>query len=194
MEEVAIGDFTRPIIPRKESTTHEKLEKAEATIANEAAKAEENLKPMASFEERLKKVGVTRAEAATIVDNVLMKGFHSDPFTLTSRMMGRFRTREYRDTMRLHTVLEVQRPSFNTHYQELVFKHSLAASLEQLGSRKFEFPSSSASDDVVEKAFDERLKFVESLPDLTTRLLYDKLSKFDEKMRTCLEEGTIENF
>jgi hypothetical protein len=197
-EEVRIGDFSKPVVPPKKSAqaspTAEKLTEAEDILKKEADEAEKSLKPMASYEDRLKEIGVTREQAAFIVDEVLLKGCYSEEIHLTSRISVRFRTRLYRDTQRMQSYLEVSRPSYEAHYNEIIFKYSLASSLEKFGGDKFDHPNRKASGEEIEKSFQTRLTFVENLPDVTLRLLYTKLGKFDGKVRICLEEGAIENF
>jgi len=197
-EEIRLGDFTKPAVPPKQpaqsSPTAEKLSEAENALKKEADEAEKSLKPMASYEDRLKEIGVTREQAAHIVDEVLLKGSYSEEIPLTSRITVRFRTRLYRDTQRMQSYLEVARPTYEAHYNEIIFKYSLAASIVKFGSDVFDHPGRKASGEEIEKSFQTRLTFVENLPDVTLRLLYTKLGKFDNKIRICLEEGAIENF
>jgi len=197
-EEVRIGDFSRPVVPPKKaaqsSPTADKLTEAETALKTEADETEKKIKPLETYEERLKEVGVTKEQAAFIVDEVLLKGCYSEEISLTSRVSVKFRTRLYRDTQRMQSYLEVSRPTYEAHYSEIVFKYSLAAALEKFGADVFKHPTKASTGDEIEKSFQTRLTYVENLPDITLRLLYTKLGRFDRKIRVCLEEGAIENF
>ena len=194
-EETRIGDFSRPLAPRKDaSPTAAKLDATEASLAEQVEKTQEALKPLERYEARLKEIGITKEDAAAIVDALLMRGCYAEDVPITSRLKARFRTRLYRDTQRVQDFLEKTRPMYQENYNEVVFKYALASSLEAFGGTKFEHPARSADGEKIEAAFQTRLRFVEDLPDDTVRLLYAKLGKFDQKIRTCLEEGAVENF
>ncbi len=149
---------------------------------------------MQSYEDRLKEVGVSKEAAAVIIDDVLMKGAHSEDIALTPRIKLRLRTRTARDIRRIQEYLEASNPKFENHYQEILSRMSLASSLESFGKDQFAFPGRNDTNTNIEQAFANRLSYVEALPDPTLRLLFAKLWKFDNKVRVVLEEGAIENF
>jgi len=198
LDEVKIGDFSKPLVPPRPAgtsgSTKEVLETAEKKLDAEATAVEAELRPMASYEERLKEVGVTREEAAKIVNAIMTKGFYSEEIPLTKTLKARFRTRSKKDTSRAQTYVETQRPMYDAHYADLMTHQLLAASLEQFGTDKFEHPDRKASSETVEKLFTDRFVYVETLADPAYRLLANKLAIFDRKISTVLEEGTVENF
>jgi len=199
MEETRIGDFSQPLVPKpvtKAATgdTKVRMEAAEQSLESEARDAEAALKPLKSYEEKLKEAGVTKDEAADIIDSVLMKGFWSETIKITARISIKLRTRSARDVRRIQDYLEVHRPVYDTHYTEIMGRMTLAASLEQLGTDKLPFPGKDAKNEDYEKAFQERGNYIEGLADPILRLLFLKLWAFDEKIRAVLAEGTIENF
>lgn len=189
-EAFKLGDFSKPVVP----TTKDMLDSAEKQLVTEAKAVEAELRPMATYEERLKEVGVTRDEAARIIDAVISKGFWSEEMSLTKSIKIRLRTRSLRDTKRAQNHLENQRPVYDAHYQEIMTRFLLASSLEACGQEKFEHPPRTAASDLVEKSFADRLIWVESAGDPLYRLLTTKLAKFDYKISIVLEEGAIENF
>lgn len=203
-DDARIGDFSRPVVDAPKgakplkgaaSPTKEALEKLETQLDEEASKDEVMLKPMASYEEKLKEAGVSKDKAAEIIDAVLLKGFYAEDIKITSRVKVRLRTRNARDTKRAQEILEAQRFSIDAHYSETWSRLLLASSLEQFGDDKFVHPSvRKEAYDVVEKAFQERIAYVESLPDPALRVLFGKLWKFDNRVSIALEEGSIENF
>lgn len=198
-----IGDFSRPLVARPKegapapsaSPAKERLDAAERQLADETKKDEEALKPMASYEERLKEAGIDKAKAAAIIDAVLLQGFYAEDIKITARIKARFRTRSSRDTKRAQEILDGQRFTFDTHYHEALTRILLAASLEQFGDEKLQhLPLRGTSADDYEKAFQSRLSYVDTMPDPAMRLLFKKLSKFDQMVSIALEEGSVENF
>lgn len=189
-DQFSLGDFSKPVLP----TTKDALDRAEKEISSEAKAVEAELRPMATYEERLKTVGVTREEAAKIIDAVLTKGFWSEEVHITKSLKARFRTRQQRDTKRAQNHLENMKPMYDAHYNAILHRFLVAASLEKFGQDVFDHPKRDAASDVVEKAFADRLLYVESLGEPAYQLLLTKLSKFDYKLSVVLEEGAIENF
>jgi hypothetical protein len=196
-DEVRIGDFTQPIVPKQAKGTSpakDALESAEKRLGAEASSLEEELRPMASYEEKLKEVGVTREQAARVIDAVLMRGYYAEDVQLTKTVKARFRTRNARDIRRAQEYIEAARPAYDAHYQELLGRQLLAASLEQFGNDKLPHPDRRAAEDEVNKAHADRLSFVDTLSDPALRLLMQKLIKFDRKVSAILEETAVENF
>lgn len=203
LDDVRIGDFERPLAkpptPQsvakevlKESPTAQKLEDAESRLASEIEKTEKDLTPLERYEKMLKEVGVSREEAAMIVDEILTKGYWEKDYQLTPRRKVTFRTRAYHDTQRFYDFIEVEQPKNASYYNELLFKFSLAGSLAVYCGKTFEFPT--GDKETLDKAFEARLKYIASLGDPAIRLLYAKLGKFDELVRIVTEEGAVENF
>ena len=193
MDDVRVGDFTRDLSPRKAPVKTE-AEDTENKLEAEAKAAEDAAKPMTSYEDRLREIGVSREEAARIIDSVLMRGHFSEDVQLTRTIKARFRTRNARDTKRAQEYIEQSRPTYDQHYQELLSRQLLAASLEVFGTDKLPYPDRKASHDEVEKAFGDRLAYVDSLSDPAMRLLLQKLIKFDRKISTVLDEWAVESF
>jgi hypothetical protein len=191
-DDLRIGDFSKPLAPR--SPVKDSLDAAEKQIDEEATRDEATLKPMLSFEESLKEAGVTREKAAEIVDAVLLKGFYAEDVSITKTISARFRTRNARDTRRAQEMLETHRLSYDVHYQELMARYLLASSLESFGGDKLNHPPKNAKYEVIEKSYSERLAYVDALSDPALRVLFVKISKFDQKINAVLREGTVENF
>jgi hypothetical protein len=200
-DEVRIGDFSKPVVSRKPeekgpaSPTRDALVSAESRLDEEATRDEASLKPMERYAKALQEEGIDKAKAAEIVDSVLLKGAWAEDVKITSRITIRLRTRNARDTKRIHEILEAQRFTIDAHYHEAWLRFQLAASLEKLGNDSFTHPDPrKAAPDVVEKAFQDRVAYVDALPDPVLRIAMNKLLKFDRKITVVLEEGAIENF
>jgi len=204
-DDARIGDFSRPPVdpPKKTPTvpgappspTKDALEAAETRLDEDATKDEAALKPMATFEERLKEAGLSREKAAEIIDAVLLKGFYAEDIKITSTVKMRLRTRNARDTKRAQEILEAQRFTIDAHYSEAWGRLLLAASLEGFANDKFTHPNPRKDAfDVIEKSYQERIAYVDGLPDPALRVMLQRLFKFDQRVSVALEEGSIENF
>ena len=193
-KDVRIGDFSRPVVDAPPaSPTKDALVGAEEALGTDARREEAALKPMLSYEERLKEVGVDRDKAAQIIDAVLLKGFYAEDVPITKRIKARFRTRSSRDTKRAQEVIEAQRLTYDVHYNELLSRLLLSASLESFGEDKLPHPRKVPTDDL-EKAFQERVNYIDNMADPALRILMQRLAKFDRMISIVLEEGSIENF
>ena len=207
MDEVKIGDFSKPVtkavtaagapkpaVDVSASPEADRFAAVETRLEAQAQETEEALHPKISYEELLKANGITKEEAAKIVDDVLFKGYYSEEISVSKRVKVSLRMRQARDTIRTMQHLEVAKPLYENHFNEVVATYSLAASLERLGRDAFDFPPKDASIEKVEEAFQNRLVYISGLPDPVLHLLFQKLGKFDDKVRVVLMEGTIENF
>lgn len=201
-EEVRIGDFDKPLAPPKPTKkvaaasgdVVAQLDSSEAQLEAAAKEAEKELGPLERYEKALKALDITREDAAGIVDEILTKGYWSKEMQLTPRRKVKFRSRLYTDTQRFHDHIEAVRPTNPSYYNEILYKFSLAASLDTYDGKVFNHPPKDATDEQIEESWKKRLHFVESQGDPALRLMYAKLAKFDEIVRTVMEEGAAENF
>lgn len=172
--------------------------KPEEAIADTTVSAFERvtdaLSPVKDYRKFLEKNKISVDHAAQIVDNMLMQGFHEETYQLTSRFSVTFRTREKRDSIRLQTAIQVQQPSFQIVYDDIVARYNLAASLSQFGDTAFSFPKPGADAEETGGAFEERMRFVEGLADPVFDKLRTKLVKFDQLLIMVMREGVTENF
>lgn len=202
-DDLKIGDFSKPMIP----TTPAKPAPApppaskipagseEASLGAEAAAVEAELVPMRTYEDQLKEAGVTREEAARIVDAIMEKGFWSETVQITKSTVARLRTRSARDRSRAAERIEIARPAYDAIYFDLTNKLLLAASLESFGGVKFAIPAPGADAKDVEAAYDARFRYVDSvMAEPAYLLLLRAFQKFDEKIRIVMSEGVVENF
>lgn len=198
MDQFNIGDFSRPVVPAgapPAGQTQTALEREERNLKEQADSVEKALDPMLAYQTRLREAGIAPEKAAAIIDSVLQRGFHSEVIPIRKEgFEARFRTRTTRDLHRAQVFLEATRPSYEVHYQDILTRYLLAASLEQMGADKFEHPSRDATPDVIERLFTLRLSYVNTMAEPAYRLLSRKLAEFDRRIALVLEEGAIENF
>ncbi len=204
MDDLKIGDFAQPVVsPRtvsKAATPPAAAPKIpvspdEVALGAEAAAVEAELVPMRTYEDQLRDAGVTREEAARIVDAVMERGFWAEDVKITKSVTARLRTRGSRDRTRAMDRVETARPAYDAHYYDLLNKLLLAASLESFGAMKFSHPTRDAKPEDVEAAFDTRFKYLDAvIADPAYQLLLRAFLKFEDKIRVVTQEGVVENF
>lgn len=200
MEEIRIGDFEKPLVPPKKKEAPaggeaaERMESAEAQLEQAAVEAEKEIAPLKRYEDALKKLGIDRDEAATIVDALLSQGYWSKEVQITPKRKVKFRTRVYADMQRFYSYIEMIQPKNASYYNEILYKYQLAGSLEAFGGITFAFPTAKSTPAEADELFQKRRDYIETLAEPTVRLLYIHLAKFDEIVRTVTEEGAVENF
>lgn len=205
MDDLKIGDFTQPVVPTKpapklapgQAAPQAKIPVGpdEVALGAEAAAVEAELVPMRTYEDQLKDAGVTREEAARIVDAIMERGFWAEDVKITKSVSARLRTRGSRDRTRAMDRVETARPAYDAHYYDLMNKLLLAASLESFGKVKFEHPARDAKPEDVEATFEIRFRYLDTvIADPAYQLLMRAFLKFEDKIRIVTQEGVVENF
>lgn len=206
MDDLKIGDFTQPVVPAKpaarataqpQSSAAPKIPASpdEVALGAEASAIEADLVPMRTYEDQLRDAGVSREEAARIVDAIMTQGAWAEDVRITRSVSARLRTRSSLDRTRAMSRVETARPTYDAHYYDLLNKLLLAASLESFGSMKFSHPPRDARPEDVEAAFDTRFKYLDAvIADPAYQLLLRAFLKFEDKIRVVTQEGVVENF
>lgn len=198
VDDLNIGNFSKPVVPAPSAVAPAKIptDPAETALGAEAKAVEDELRPMRSYEEQLREIGVSKDEAARIIDAILNVGFWSEEVSITKSIKARFRTRSSRDRSRAVAFIEAARPVYEAHVQEMMNKQLLAASLEAFAKDKFTHADPrTAKAEEIEAAFDARFRFVDGvISDPALNLLLRHFHKFDIKIHTVMQEGAVENF
>ena len=139
--------------------------------------------PELTYEEKLEQHGISLEEALNIISKIVDDGFYERKYHLTSKVPVVFRTREEIDQERTLHSIEAVNPRFPATVSNIVSKHNLAISMVEFKGQDFR-----------KKSLEDRLKFVERLPEVLFRALAAKLAKFDRLMLDVLDEGAIANF
>jgi len=205
---MGIGNFKAPAKAPIEPTMAQQAPQAPkatpASVVTEAVK--ESLRADVSdtstvsdkavtYEEILESVGLTREKAYDILDAVLLEGFYQDIIALTPKVSVTLRSRVYGDIVRYHQAVERTQPQYTDAVNEMKLRYNLSASLAAFRGHTFEFPTPTADNkDLVERAFQERMAFVESLSEEVVQLLCQKLHTFDRQVYAALNEGAAEFF
>lgn len=202
MNDLKIGDFAQPVIPAKSAPKAATPPPAripagpdETALGAEAEAVEAELVPMRTYEDQLRDAGLTREEAARIVDAIMERGFWSEDVKITKSVSARLRTRGSRDRTRAMDRIETARPAYDAHYYDLMNKLLLAASLESFGGMKFGHPPRDAKPEEIEVAFDARFRYLDAvIADPAYQLLMRAFLRFEDKIRIVTQEGVVENF
>lgn len=189
-----------PRLPRKEEAPatpdpedqkiQETMDIVDKDILNPMMKEGTPEQKIETYEEGLAKVGLTLADARSIMEQILINNFYEETHYIQSLPVT-FRTRSYHDTVRLHQFLTAESPVYQASVQDLIARHNLAAALKKYGDREFEFP-----DDIkeAEKAFDKRMDFVETRVEHVVTRLMKLVYKFDEKLTKVFADGAPQDF
>jgi len=139
--------------------------------------------PEFTYEQKLRNLGISRDEAAVIVDQMLSTSGYERTYKITGRAEIKFKTRSVENDVRLASYLEDTKPVFQATFDLLVARHNLAASTVSFAGR-----------DMGSMSFDDRLEWASGLPRSLLSVLATKLSEFDKLVNTVMDEGAIENF
>lgn len=139
--------------------------------------------PELTYEEKLEQHDISLEEALNIISKIVDDGFYERTYQLTRKVPVVFRTREARDQERTLHSIEAVNPRFPATVSGIVSKHNLAVSMVEFKDQDFR-----------KKSLDDRLKFIERMPEVLFRALASKLAKFDRLMLDVLDEGAIANF
>ena len=197
---------TEKDLPRKEADTEAVPDEVTQEDVEETLKdvGKSALKPLTpeqlqeQYYKGLEAVGVTVDEARRILDEILFEKYHEETFKLNSKRSFKLRTRVYRDVERALRRIEAEAPTLPSHFEDLLCRYNVAASLAAFGDDTYSFPDRTKDKNVtaeaVEDAFEQRWEVVMSLPTAVFHRIHQSLVKFDLKMQAILAEGAPEDF
>jgi hypothetical protein len=150
--------------------------------------------------EGLSAVGVTQGEARAILDAVLFNDYYEEIVEIGRGVVAVIRTRTYTDTQRMLRMAEAEAPQIPRHYNDILARCNVAASLVEYNKERFSVPvktegmTRDAFKKLEEEAFQDKLEYLMNLPTpVVTKLIYH-VSRFDEKILAVFEEGAPEDF
>jgi hypothetical protein len=149
----------------------------------------------AEFHSGLEKASIDIVKAREIMDQVLEKTYYTETHNLRKTEIV-IRSRNYRDTLRTQRFLEAESPSYAVNVDEIIMRYNTAASLVRFGQRAFDHPEDDdkSSDTQIEEAFDQRLRFVQTLPSVVVGKLGTLVYNMDLKLQAVFAEGAPEDF
>lgn len=193
---VAVPPAT-PTAPKQEEKS---TETAEEDAASKLLKAPTKEELAEQYAAGLAAVGLTLEDARYIMDEVLFKEMYTETFEIGRGVTATFRTRTYTDTQRILRIIEAEAPRIPMHYNDILARCNLAASLVTYNGRSFPKPvqtekmSTDAFRELEETAFHTCLTYVIQLPTPVTTRLMHLLSKFDAKLYAVFADGAPADF
>jgi len=198
-----IGDFQGPQGNKpRQSREIENLEDLQRNVLEKDTESKPELPkkapkdPVQAYKEQLKENGLTIEKARIIRDNMLFNHFHEETYMLGNKLPVVLRTRVYGDAQRAMRRLEVEAPSYAMAINDLVAHCNMAASLSKYGDTTFKLytPKDKASDEDIEKSFEERSKFLVQLPTTLLDRIMQYAEKFDLMIAAVFADGAPEDF
>jgi len=150
-------------------------------------------KPL-TWEERIKLAGLNEDQAFKILDSILANGYYEHSFSLYGgRMTVKLRSRDGAHRQRVADALDQLRTNDPRVHGQTMSRLFLAGSLVSYGPKTM--PMAEGGDSLaVSKAFEERLKFIDSLPDPMIDTLYGLSAQFDGWVFAALSNGAPSGF
>lgn len=168
--------------------------KAAAEAGAPEAKPEEAAKPE-TWEDRLKAAGLTPEQGLQILDAMIERGYYEKTFPLYGgRRTLVLRTRDGYSRQRVSNALDALRTNDPRVHYQTTMRLCLAGSLVQFGKKTLPFSMPDADLDAQETAFNERLKFLDSIGDPFLDTLYAQLTQFDRWTFAALSNGAPSGF
>lgn len=169
------------------------LEDEAPASAPEAAPSEDagvKKSPIERWREAIEAAGLTEEEADKILDSVLASGYYEKLYKLfQGKMTVVLRSRDSASLQRVSDALDSIRTNDVRVHTQMMNRYNLAASLVRYQDKQFKHPNSNASANDRDKAFTDRLAFVDTIPAPVLVQLYALLSKFDNAVFAAMSEG-----
>lgn len=193
-QDVDLTKATAEPAPKTQIPATKEEQAAEKKVAMYEGMVNQDLAPVEDYQAFLKANSIDPDKAATIVDDLVIKGYYEEEYHITKRTSVTFRTRQHMDMLRMQRHIEAVRPIFNDTMTETMIRFNLAGSLSRFGKTVFEFPSETDNLNRAEELFDKRLQAVEHMPYALLVNITNKLAKFDRMVNAVMREGVAENF
>lgn len=172
------------------------LEEEEQPAAAPAAPEQTAKKtPMERWREAIESAEVTEEEADKILDAVLATGHYEKTFKIfRGKLAITLRSRDSASLQRVSDALDAVRTNDARVHTQTMNRFNLAASLVRYQDKQFKHSGTGAEASDREKAFYERLAFVDTIPAPVLMQMYAVLAKFDNVVFAALSEGAEMGF
>jgi hypothetical protein len=172
---------------------------ADSLTQDETPKVETPAKKSAveRWRDNIKAAKLTEAEAEAILDAMLLEGYWEKTVNLyRGKLKVVFRTRDSFSI--LQTALAVDRLQHKEDERavaQVSFRIALAGSLAQYRDKVMAQAKQGASNQEVERAFNQRLDFIDKeIPAAVVTTLWNALVEFDNEVGAALSEGAESGF
>jgi hypothetical protein len=146
--------------------------------------------PMERWREAISAAELSEEEADKILDSVLSTGHYEKSYKIfRGKLAVTLRSRDSASLQRVSDALDSVRTNDVRVHTQTMNRYNLAASLVRYQDRQFKHPPSTGDLTDRDRAFAERLAFVDSIPAPILLQLYALLSKFDNAVFASLSEG-----
>ena len=160
-------------------------EKPEAAAESTAKKS-----PMERWRDAIEAAGLSEEDADKILDAVLATGHYDKAYKLfRGKMTVTLRSRDSASLQRVSDALDSIRTNDVRVHTQMMNRYNLAASLVRYQDKQFKHPAANADVADREKAFQERLSFIDAIPAPVLVQLYTLLSRFDNSVFAAMSEG-----
>jgi len=186
----------------QEEEVSQEVEQEVTHLDDEAVKLQEMLDDMDAprraprdiWVEELEYEDMTQESAAKVLDAVITNGMYEESYKMGS-MVVRVRTRTTSDADRVIEAIQDFKPETSGTLSHLIARMNLAASIAQVGEKKFNFsPANDGNQEVLEQEFSERYNYLSRLPAQIFFSLTQVLEKFDRRVQLACDPRAIENF
>lgn len=155
----------------------------------------ETPKTALTWEDRIKEAGLTVNQATEILDALLERGYYEKEFRLYGgRRQLVLRSRDHYCRQRLTQALDQLITNDPRVHLQTQMRMLLAGSLVQFGKKTLVHAAVDADIDAKNTAFNDRLKFIDTIGEPFLDVLYESLSKFDAWVYAALSNGAPSNF
>lgn len=187
------GQYSSPTAA-VEDIARASLDTDDAAATSETAPAAEEsaLKksPIERWRESIEAAGLSEEDADKILDAVLASGYYEKTYKLfQGKMTVALRSRDSASLQRVSDALDAIRTNDVRVHTQMMNRYNLAASLVRYQDKHFKHPGANATANDRDKAFVERLTFVDTIPAPVLVQLYTLLSKFDNAVFAAMSEG-----
>jgi len=153
------------------------------------------LSPMERWRTAIESANLTEDEADKILDAVLTHGFYDKTFKIfRGKLTITLRSRDSASLQRVSDALDTVRTNDVRVHTQTMNRYNLAASLVRYQDKTFKHPGLTSDVNDRDRAFSDRLAFVDTIPAPVLVQMYAVLAKFDNTIYAALSEGAEMGF
>jgi hypothetical protein len=146
--------------------------------------------PMERWRDAIENAGLSEEDADRILDSVLTTGYYEKPHKLfRGKLSVTLRSRDAASLQRVSDAIDAVRTNDTRVHTQTMNRYNLAASLVRYQDKLFKHPPTNADAQERDKAFFERLSYVDAIPAPVLVQLYNLLGKFDVAVYAAMSEG-----
>lgn len=162
----------------------------ESAIAEKGEEETGTKNPMDRWRAAIAAADLTEEDADRILDSVLSTGYYEKSYKIfRGKLAVTLRSRDSAALQRVSDALDSVRTNDVRVHTQTMNRYNLAASIVRYQDRQFKHPAASSDPMEKDRAFSDRLTFIDSIPAPILLQLYTLLGKFDSAVFAALSEG-----